>query len=106
MDTIKIRQGETLQIPIEADDSTAVSVQFQVVKDGIIYLDVTESFVDGKATIFTNDTLLEIGDYEYIITITYSDGVVDILPDPDDCDGDDCEFPDFIVCKGKSIGVS
>ena len=106
MDTITIRQGETLQIPIEADDSTAVSVQFQVVKDGIIYLDVLENFVDGKATIFTNDTLLEIGDYEYIVTITYEDGVVDILPDPTDCVDGDCDFPAFIVCKGAVIGIS
>ena len=106
MDTITIRQGETLQIPIEADDSTAVSVQFQVVKDGIIYLDVLENFVDGKATIFTNDTLLEIGTYEYIITVTYEDGVVDILPDPDECEGDDCDFPEFVVCKGVVIGIS
>ena len=106
MDTIKIRQGETLQIPIEADDSTAVSVQFQVVKDGIIYLDVLEQFVDGLATIFTNDTILEIGDYEYIITITYEDGVVDILPDPANCGDGDCDFPTFTVCRGAVVGIS
>ena len=106
MDTISIRQGETLQLPIEADDSSAVSVQFQVVKDNIIYLDETENFVDGKATIFSNDTLLEIDEYYYIVTIEYSDGAIDILPDPSDCDGEDCDFPAFIVCKGAVTGVS
>jgi hypothetical protein len=106
MDTITIRQGETLQLPFEADDVTAVSVQFQVVKDGIIYIDELENFVTGKATIFTNDTLLEIGDYEYIVTIVYADGVVDILPDPSTCEEGDCDLPLFTVCKGAVLGIS
>lgn len=108
---ITIRQGETLQIPIEADDTSAVSVQFQAALDGVVYIDETESFVignDGKATatIFTNDTLLETGDYEYMLTVTYTDGVIDILPDPDGCLDGDCELPKLIVCQGTFTGVS
>lgn len=106
---ITIRQGETLQIPIVADDTSAVSVQFQVAQEGIIYIDETEAFtiVDDKAeaTIETNDTNLATGEYEYMLTITYSDGVVDKLPDVDSCDGD-CALPKFIVCEGEFSGVS
>lgn len=103
---ITIRQGETLQIPIEADDLSAISVQFQVALDGVIYIDVTENFVEGKATIFTNDTLLAIGEYEYMLTITYADGVIDKLPDPEECQTGDCELPKLIVCQGVFSGVS
>lgn len=103
---ITLRQGETLQIPVEADDLSAQTVQFQAVKDGIIFIDETESFVDGKATIFTNDTLLEIGEYQYMLTITYSDGVIDKLPDPSACLNGDCELPQLIICQGVFPGVS
>lgn len=103
---ITIRQGETLQIPIEADDSSAVGVQFQAAQDGVVYIDETENFVDGKATIKTDDTQLATGEYEYMLTVTYSDGVIDKLPDPGDCMDGDCELPKLIVCQGTFTGVS
>ena len=102
---MSIRRGETLQIPIEADDESAVSVRFLVTKNGVSYIDETEDFVDGKATISTDDTYIPIGDYEFSYTMTYSDGVIDILPDTDDCDGD-CELPVFTVCKSNAEVVS
>lgn len=106
---ITIRQGETLQIPIVADDTSALSVQFQVASEGIVYIDEVETFtiVDDKAeaTIETNATNLETGEYQYMLTITYSDGAIDKLPDPDNCDG--CDLPKFIVCEGElEVGVS
>lgn len=103
---ITLRQGETLQIPIEADDTSAVSVQFQVAKDGTVYIDETVDFTDGKATVSTNDTMLALGEYEYMLTVTYSDGVIDILPDPEDCDTGDCELPKLIVCQGTFSGAN
>lgn len=108
-DNMSIRQGETLQFPVIADDVSAESVLFQVFKDGVIYIEEFEDFavVEGKAqaTIFTNDTNIPIDTYDYMLTINYSDGVVDKLPDPDDCDVD-CEFPKVIVCDGGPGGVS
>lgn len=101
---ITIRQGETLQIPIEADDNTAVSVRFQVFKGTTVYIDVTETFVDGKATVFTNDTNIAIDEYQYMLTVTYSDGTIDILPDPEMCEDGDCTLPTFSVCQG-AIGA-
>lgn len=101
---ISIRQGETLQLPITADDSSALAAQFRVFKNNVVFIDETEAFidVDGKqsATIFTNDTNLPVDSYEYSLTIEYSDGVISIFPDSNACD-DDCSFPRFIVCEGN-----
>lgn len=102
---IRIRQGETLQIPITADDDSAISVQFQVAQNGTIYIDETELFVDGEATISTDDTNHPTGEYEYMLTITYSDGVIDKLPDSDSCE-EGCELPKLIICESITTGVS
>lgn len=106
---IKIRQGETLQIPVVSDDTSAASVQLQVAQNGTVYINEIETFTvndDGKAeaTIRTDDTSLPTGDYEYMLTVIYQDGSIDKLPDPDECDGD-CRLPKFIVCEGE-FGVS
>lgn len=111
MDTITIRQGETLQIPITVDDTSAISVRFVAADStGIIIIDETEAFAtnDGKATatIFTNDTLIEAGEYEYMLQINYTDNVIDILPDSSDCSGGDCALPKLIICESLLYGVS
>lgn len=108
---ITIRQGETLQVPVTINDDSAVTVRFVVAdSDDVIVIDITENFTteDGKAsaTIMTDDTLIETGEYNYQLVITYSDGVIDILPDPDGCIGGDCELPKFIVCESLLFGVS
>lgn len=103
MNTISIRRGETLQIFIEADDESAASVRFLVTKNGTTYLDETESFVNGEATI-SNDITVAVGDYEYSYIVTYSDGIVDILPDVSDCE--ECELPVFRVCDSNVEVVS
>ena len=104
MNTITIRRGETLQIPVEADDLSAVSVRLLVTKNNIIYLDETENFVEGKATLSSNDINFPVGDYEYSLTMVYEDGVIDILPDVAECD--DCELPTFKVCESNAEVVS
>lgn len=98
MENLIIRRGETLELTIKADDTTAVSVNLRAAKDGIVHIDETETFVDGVATIRTNDTMLELGDYEYTLKVVYSDGFVEILPDAEGCDGD-CELPVIRICE-------
>lgn len=102
---LTIRQGETLQIPIESSDVSAETVQFQAAKDGVIYIDETAQFVNGKATIWTNNTDIQIGVYEWMLTVTYSDGLIDKLPDQNDCEEDDCKLPTLTVCKGDLTEV-
>ena len=107
---LRVRQGATLQIPIVADDVTATTAILDVFKDGVIYLTVSEPFVinDGKAetTLIEETVTLDIDDYEYTITVEYSDGFTEIYPDPDDCMDDDCSLPTFTVCEGVPTGVS
>lgn len=107
---IKIRQGETLQIPVTINDTSAESVRFIVADESEIVIDLIEQFevIDGKATatIFTNDTLIEAGEYSYMLVVTYSDGVVDFLPDVNECDSDNCDLPKLIICESLLFGVS
>lgn len=104
MNEISIRQGETLQLPIKADDDSAISVTFQVAKNGTIFIDETENFSNGKATIITNDTNHAIGEYEYMLTVEYPDAT-DKLPDPEACEDGECDLPKFIICRSLVDGV-
>lgn len=99
MDKISVRQGETFQLPVEIDDTTAQTVQLLVWNDTLTIINETEAFEDGKATIDAGIITSDVGMYNYSVTITYSDNVVDILPDITDCT--ECEFPEFEVCEGN-----
>lgn len=101
MDKISVRQGETFQLPVEIDDTTAQTVQLLVWNDTATIIDETEPFNDGKATIDAGIIASDVGLYSYSVTITYSDGVVDILPDITDCT--ECDFPEFEVCEGNPV---
>jgi len=101
MEDFTVRRGEIFDFGVVADDLSAVSVQFIASKNNVVYVDETETFNDdGEATIRIDTNDLPLGDYLYSLTITYSDGTVDILPDPEDCDGD-CDLPVFTVCTSN-----
>lgn len=99
MNKISVRQGETFQLPVEIDDASAQTVQLLVWDDSNTIIDETVSFSDGKATVDAGIIIAPVGIYSYSVTITYSDGVVDILPDVNECT--ECEFPVFEVCEGN-----
>ena len=98
MENPVIRRGETLELTFKADDATALTVQLKAVKDGVVYFDETEPFVDSIAVIRTNDTNVAVGEYPFTLKVVYEDGFIEILPDAEDCDGD-CELPSIIVCE-------
>lgn len=110
MAEITIRQGETLEITITADDDTADTVQLLVQDpaDDSIIINETESFttVDGvtSAVIRTDDTNHTAGDYQYMLTITYTDGFIEKLPDAN-CD-EECTLPTLRICEAITVGVS
>lgn len=106
MNNISIRQGETFEVGIRADDSSAVSVRFQVAKDDVIHIDETATFLEKKASIRTNETDLPLGEYEYMITVVYSDGFIEMLPDPEKCAQGIEELPKFTVSKSISQDVA
>lgn len=99
MSKISVRQGETFQLPVTVDDETAVSVNLKVWGDTTI-IDETESFVNGEATIDAGVINQPVGEYNWLVTTTYSDGFIEILPD-NDCS--DCEAPIFEICEGAGV---
>ena len=102
-DTITVRVGETLQVPIIIDDVSADTVNFKAWNDDGVIIDETENFVvvgtNAEATISLIVTD-PAGTYNYLLTVTYSDGVVEKLPDLTDCEGD-CETPELIICEAE-----
>lgn len=98
MRALKYRQGETMQLPITIDDESAETVNLTVWNEASTVYDLTETFVDGQATIDGGVVTGDLGDYSYKLTITYSDGVIDILPDISGCET--CSFPKFEICEG------
>lgn len=102
MDTISIRYGESLVLPLDAGNEDAVSAAMFIGQAGEAYtLTKSISLTDGKGTFefSTSDTELPLGTYKYQINVTDGDGFVKKFPSPDNCDGDDCGFPEFVVCE-------
>ena len=103
MDPITIRYGESLTLPLDAGDITAVSADIYVGRPGAAYV-LTKNIllVDGAGTFVLNstDTSLPIGTYYYQINVTDSNGNVEKYPSPDaSCDNCEGDFPQFIVCE-------
>jgi hypothetical protein len=110
MTDLSIRQGETLEFNVQNDDLSAETIVLTVRNDdeGIVIQETaTFSTVDGKrvAVITTNDTVIPLGDYEYMFKVTYSDGSIDKMPDTD-CDAEDCSFPTITICEALDLEVS
>jgi hypothetical protein len=110
-DNISIRQGETLELNIIIDDPHAVEVKLLVGDDDGTIIESVGMFatIDGETsatiTVPAAQTNQDVGEYEYMLMITYDDGVIEKLPDGDCCD-EDCGLPTFSICKSLSEGVS
>ena len=103
MEAISIRYGESLTLPLDAGDASAVSADFYVGKPGEAYvLTKNIALTDGAGVFqFTgSDTELPIDTYYYQINITDGAGNVEKYPSPEvSCDDCDEGFPRFIVCE-------
>lgn len=99
MDTIKIRYGESLTLPIDTMDPGAVSADIFIGKAGEVYtLTQHISLTDGQGVFEFSDseTKIPLDTYYYQINTEDASGKVEKYPSPD-CDS--CEFPKFIVCE-------
>lgn len=107
MDSISIRYGQTVTLPLDTSDLTAISADIFVGNPGTTYILTKHiDLVDGVGTFVfsTTDTEIPLGNYKYQINTTDSTGNISKYPSPQvgcgDCDDD---FPDFIVCEALDV---
>lgn len=100
MDSISIRYGESLTLPLDAGDVEAASADIYIGKPGQVYtLTKHITLVDGLGVFVldSDDTRIPLGTYYYQINVTDGGGYIEKYPSSDDCGGCDSEFPEFIV---------
>lgn len=103
MEPIIIRYGESLTLPLDAGDVTAVTADIFIGKPGQAYIltqNITLTDGTGTFTFSTVDTQIPLDTYYYQINITDGNGYVQKYPSPEeDCVDCDTEFPQFVVCE-------
>lgn len=103
MESIDIRWGEAVSLPVYIDDDTALSATLYVAKEGEAPIIIAETELENGEGFFELSglqTRKEEGLYKYQINVYY-DGLDDPekFPAPDDdCDEcDDIDLPDFRI---------
>jgi len=101
MESISIRYGEDVTLPLDAGDVTAVSADIYIGKPGQLFVLTKHiTLTNGVGTFqFTGiDTQIPLDTYFYQINITDALGQTEKYPSPQgDCDGCGSDFPEFIV---------
>jgi len=108
MEPIVIRYGESLTLPLDSGDASAVSADIYIGKPGQAYVLTKHiSLTGGLGTfIFSSaETAIPLDTYYYQINITDINSYVEKYPSPEaDCNGsNDVDFPQFIV--GEALDV-
>lgn len=104
MEPISIRYGESLTLPLQTGDTSAVSADIFIGRPGEAYL-ITKhvALTDGGGYfVFTPvDTSVPLGTYYYQINVTDVNSKVGKYPSPSNqCNDDDgTDFPRFIICE-------
>ena len=106
MENITARVGSKINIRIEQGDENSISATI-VVRN--IETEETEeftgTFTDGVTDIEIDG--LDIGEYEYDVEENFETGDPLIYPDPDDCDGEECDLPTITICRSaRTNGTS
>ncbi len=107
MDPILIRYGESVTLPIDTGDSTAVSADLYIGKPGETYTIHTETnLTDGEGVFLLSSTQTQVplDTYFYQINVTDANGYIQKYPTPeDDCSDCETEFPKFVVLESLDL---
>ena len=107
MEPIIIRYGESLTLPLDAGDITAVQADIFIGKPGEQYvLTKNIALTDGKGVFEfdTTDTAIPLGTYYYQINVLDGEGSVEKYPSPEEnCSSCEDEFPKFIVREALDV---
>lgn len=99
---LTVRIGENLQIPVQIDDISATTVQFKAwdSNDNIVINEIESFTINGSIAEATINVLVTgpEGTYSYLLIVTYSDGVIEKLPDLSECD-EECGLPELVICE-------
>lgn len=100
MDTISIRYGQTVTLPIDTGDADAETATIYIGKPGEVYvLSKTATLTDGSGVfeLDSTDTELPLDTYNYQINVISGDQISK-YPSPDnDCFECESKLPKFIV---------
>lgn len=101
MESITLRYGESLTLPLDSGDVTAVSADIYIGKPGEVYI-LTQniSLTDGMGVFIfsTTETKLPLDTYYYQINVTDALGYIEKYPSPEEnCSECESQFPEFIV---------
>ena len=107
MDSIAIRYGEDLTLPIDTGNITDVSADIFIGKPGEVYtLTKNTPLTNGKGSFVLSktDTEIKLGTYYYQINVTDSDGDIKKFPSPElGCYDTEPNFPQFIVAEALDL---
>lgn len=107
LDSISIRYGESLTLPLNTGDTTNVSAAIYIGKPGQVYnLTKSVSLVNGEGTFVfsTSETSIPLGTYYYQVNVTDAAGHVDKYPTPQaGCDSCEDDFPEFNVYEALDL---
>ena len=107
MDSINIRYGESVDLPLDTGNTTDVSADLFIGKPGETYVltkNITLTAGVGTFELSSVETQIPLDTYYYQINVTGSDGKIDKYPAPDTCnDVDEVNFPTFIVSEALDL---
>jgi hypothetical protein len=107
MDSISIRYGETLTLPLDTGDTTDVSADIYIGKPGQVFLltkHITLSEGTGTFVFSGLETQIPLDTYYYQINVTDAGSNVEKYPSPEPgCDGCENDFPQFVVCEALDL---
>ena len=103
MEPITIRYGESLVLPVDTGDITAVFADIYIGKPGQTYIltkHITLSNGSGVFSFSQTDTQIPLGTHYYQINVTDANNFVEKYPSPaKGCEGCENDFPAFVVCE-------